>query len=95
MKEERLDSLELVPNIILNPGFCESDGEDQQKPPSPPFTRTFSPFSSMNPSANGNSNGSNTNNDDEDDDYDEDDEPQLTFSRKMSIFFTGNTIKRI
>jgi hypothetical protein len=64
--EEDLDNLELVPNIILNPGYCDSDNRAL----SPPMSRIYG----------------------DDDDYN--DEP-MNFSRKLSIFFTGNTIKRI
>lgn len=35
--DDDLDSVELVPNIILNPGFCESD--DQHQLPSPLITK--------------------------------------------------------
>ncbi|XP_055523811.1 uncharacterized protein LOC129717721 isoform X2 [Wyeomyia smithii] len=113
-KEEELDSVELVPNIILNPGFCDSDDQGQN-PLSPPMPRTLafqgSPVvgnhvNSHNRRASsyhqnhtsrphyGSSYGAGGryHYDDEDDDSDE--EP-MTFSRRMSIFFTGNTIKRI
>ncbi|XP_039444289.1 uncharacterized protein LOC120424283 isoform X2 [Culex pipiens pallens] len=116
-KEEELDSLELVPNIILNPGFCDSDDQGQN-PLMPPLPRTlaFLPVGPPRPrnqplaarrassyhhpsstSYSGNryySNGPNGGADDDDDDDDSDVEP-MTFSRRMSIFFTGNTIKRI
>jgi hypothetical protein len=85
--EEELDSLELVPNIILNPGFCDSDDGDRL--PSPLITRFF-PYSNLPPQL---PQQEEEYDDDEDDDLDEED--QMTFSRKMSIFFTGNTIKRI
>lgn len=95
-KEEELDSLELVPNIILNPGFCDSDDQGQN-PLSPPVPRTlaFSPVAVGNNhlSSHHNRRGSSYHSRyhyDDDDDY----EP-MTFSRRMSIFFTGNTIKRI
>ncbi|XP_058444555.1 uncharacterized protein LOC131426122 isoform X2 [Malaya genurostris] len=107
-KEEELDSLELVPNIILNPGFCDSDDQGQN-PLSPPIPRTlaFQPVGNHVNSHNqpGNSyhhnrhysspygGGSRYHYNDYDDD-DSEDEP-MTFSRRMSIFFTGNTIKRI
>ncbi|XP_055840944.1 uncharacterized protein LOC129908479 [Episyrphus balteatus] len=73
--EDGWDSIELIPNIILNPGFCESDDQDA------PYTRTII-FGE----------------DDESDGYDDesDDEPRMErFKRKVSIFFTGPTIKRI
>ncbi|XP_055914207.1 uncharacterized protein LOC129947602 [Eupeodes corollae] len=73
--EDGWDSIELIPNIILNPGFCESDDQDA------PYTRTII-FGE----------------DDESDGYDSesDDEPRMErFKRKVSIFFTGPTIKRI
>ncbi|XP_050101567.1 uncharacterized protein LOC126581740 [Anopheles aquasalis] len=151
-KDEELDSLELVPNIILNPGFCDSDDQGQH-PLSPPVPRTL-PYGhrygqpgyiaggphahrlgagGLLPNGAGYGGGmagilagatatttttTNTNNttnattnatgatrhagtaggggaDDEDDDDEDEDEEPMTFSRRMSIFFTGNTIKRI
>uniref|UniRef100_A0A4Y0AX05 Ig-like domain-containing protein n=1 Tax=Anopheles funestus TaxID=62324 RepID=A0A4Y0AX05_ANOFN len=88
-KDEELDSLELVPNIILNPGFCDSDDQGQN-PLSPPIPRTL-PYNRYR--SNGHD-GTGAGDDDDDDDDDEEEEP-MTFSRRMSIFFTGNTIKRI
>ncbi|XP_055632165.1 uncharacterized protein LOC129772199 [Toxorhynchites rutilus septentrionalis] len=105
-KDEELDSLELVPNIILNPGFCDSDDQGQN-PLSPPMPRAF-PLLPLNsngqpqiptfprPSYYNHSSASYGSryhyDNDDNDDYEE--EP-MTFSRRMSIFFTGNTIKRI
>ncbi|XP_050069979.1 uncharacterized protein LOC126558075 [Anopheles maculipalpis] len=89
-KDEELDSLELVPNIILNPGFCDSDDQGQN-PLSPPIPRTL-PYNRYR--MNGHGTGP-ADDDDEDDEDDDDEEEPMTFSRRMSIFFTGNTIKRI
>ncbi|XP_017870723.1 PREDICTED: uncharacterized protein LOC108618979 isoform X1 [Drosophila arizonae] len=76
------DSIELIPNIILNPGFSESDGPKSV----PPFTRTVI-FGH---------NGQPYNDDDDDDEEEEDPEPTMEkFKRKVSVFFTGPTIKRI
>ncbi|XP_053678246.1 uncharacterized protein LOC128728640 [Anopheles nili] len=93
-KDEELDSLELVPNIILNPGFCDSDDQGQN-PLSPPIPRTlpYNRYRSHGHDGTGGNGGVGGDDDDEDDD--EDDEEPMTFSRRMSIFFTGNTIKRI
>ncbi|XP_058811315.1 uncharacterized protein LOC131676210 [Topomyia yanbarensis] len=104
-KEEELDSLELVPNIILNPGFCDSDDQGQSSL-SPPIPRTlaFQPVGNGTVSSHNGYHynrrytspygaGSRYNYNDYDDD-DSEEEP-MTFSRRMSIFFTGNTIKRI
>uniref|UniRef100_A0A182P191 Fibronectin type-III domain-containing protein n=1 Tax=Anopheles epiroticus TaxID=199890 RepID=A0A182P191_9DIPT len=88
-KDEELDSLELVPNIILNPGFCDSDDQGQN-PLAPPIPRTLPYNRYRTPDGRGPAGGD----DDGDDDDDEEEEP-MTFSRRMSIFFTGNTIKRI
>ncbi|XP_053660136.1 uncharacterized protein LOC128709174 [Anopheles marshallii] len=87
-KDEELDSLELVPNIILNPGFCDSDDQGQN-PLSPPIPRTL-PYNRY----RGNGHDG-TGAGEDDDDEDDDEEEPMTFSRRMSIFFTGNTIKRI
>ncbi|XP_035791222.1 uncharacterized protein LOC118466263 [Anopheles albimanus] len=140
-KDEELDSLELVPNIILNPGFCDSDDQGQH-PLSPPVPRTLpyghryghpgytsvggphahrlapggllpngsSSYGGGMPgiltnttgaaaaggvtTASGHAGTGGAADDEDDDDEDEDEEP-MTFSRRMSIFFTGNTIKRI
>ncbi|KAH8300579.1 hypothetical protein KR044_009587, partial [Drosophila immigrans] len=76
------DSIELIPNIILNPGFSESDGAKS----APPFTRTVI-FGH---------NGQEYDDDDDDEDYEEEHEPTMEkFKRKVSVFFTGPTIKRI
>uniref|UniRef100_A0A1A9W8P3 Fibronectin type-III domain-containing protein n=1 Tax=Glossina brevipalpis TaxID=37001 RepID=A0A1A9W8P3_9MUSC len=75
--EDGWDSIELIPNIILNPGFCDADNQREA-----PFTRTII-FG-------------------EDDDSDDscesesDHEPRMEkFKRKLSVFFTDPTIKRI
>ncbi|XP_017488135.1 PREDICTED: uncharacterized protein LOC108376434 [Rhagoletis zephyria] len=73
------ESIELIPNIILNPGFCESDGP---QPAQQPYTRTII-FGE----------------DDDSDGYESeesDHEPTMEkFKRKVSVFFTGPTIRRI
>lgn len=69
MIEEELDSVELVPNIILNPGFCDSD---DQRPTSLPFSNTIY-----------------------DEEEDSDTEQPMTFKRRISYFFTGDSIKRL
>ncbi|XP_017144523.1 uncharacterized protein LOC108157132 isoform X1 [Drosophila miranda] len=115
------DSIELIPNIILNPGFSESDGgggaaggdaendaeaeaaaeaEEEARvrftrtiifgqkprpsrlhPPGHPQYRPPPPVVVF---------------DDDDDDYEEEHEPTMErFKRKVSVFFTGPTIKRI
>ncbi|XP_001354417.3 uncharacterized protein [Drosophila pseudoobscura] len=124
-KEEELqdgwDSIELIPNIILNPGFSESDGgggaaggdaendaeaeaaaeaEEEARvrftrtiifgqkprpsrlhPPGHPQYRPPPPVVVF---------------DDDDEDYEEEHEPTMErFKRKVSVFFTGPTIKRI
>lgn len=90
-KDEELDSLELVPNIILNPGFCDSDDQGQH-PLSPPIPRTL-PYNRYR--SHGHDRAGPADEDDDEDDDDDDEEEPMTFSRRMSIFFTGNTIKRI
>ncbi|XP_062137914.1 contactin-2 isoform X1 [Drosophila sulfurigaster albostrigata] len=77
------DSIELIPNIILNPGFSESDGAKS----APPFTRTV---------IFGHNGRAYDDDDDDDEDYEEEQEPTMEkFKRKVSVFFTGPTIKRI
>ncbi|XP_017114388.1 uncharacterized protein LOC121466735 isoform X3 [Drosophila elegans] len=147
-KEEELqdgwDSIELIPNIILNPGFSESDGggqgqgqgqgqegNDQQEveddddvampfprtiifgqhhrtPPPPrlhlpPQHHHLQPFGHhlhLNPNQSHhyhhNQHHSRRQEEDDDDDYEEEHEPTMErFKRKVSVFFTGPTIKRI
>lgn len=80
--ENGWDSIELIPNIILNPGFSETD--DGQSPPIaavplPTFTRTIV-FGDESDSCESES----------------DHEPRMEkFKRKLSVFFTDPTIKRI
>lgn len=77
MDESVLDCMELVPNIILNPGFCDSDDQEIF---SSPFIRRY-----------------NINNNEQSDSSDEDtaSSDHIPFTRKLSIFFTEGTIKRI
>uniref|UniRef100_A0A1I8M336 Uncharacterized protein n=1 Tax=Musca domestica TaxID=7370 RepID=A0A1I8M336_MUSDO len=80
--ENGWDSIELIPNIILNPGFSETD--DGQSPPIaavplPTFSRTIV-FGDESDSCESES----------------DHEPRMEkFKRKLSVFFTDPTIKRI
>nr|NP_001245604.1 uncharacterized protein Dmel_CG15312, isoform E [Drosophila melanogaster]AFH07318.1 uncharacterized protein Dmel_CG15312, isoform E [Drosophila melanogaster] len=147
-KEEELqdgwDSIELIPNIILNPGFSESDGgpepggqghggsagdqdagEDDDDDVAMPFPRTIifgqhhrtppPPRLHLPPQHHRHQNQSHHHqyhhqqnqqqhhhhhlrrqDDDDDDDYEEEHEPTMErFKRKVSVFFTGPTIKRI
>ncbi|XP_016988585.1 uncharacterized protein LOC108051118 isoform X3 [Drosophila rhopaloa] len=137
------DSIELIPNIILNPGFSESDGgprgggqgqegdggggqEDQEEddddvampfprtiifgqhhrtPPPPrlhlpPQHHHLQPFGHhLNPNQSHHYHHSQHHrrqDEDDDDDYEEEHEPTMErFKRKVSVFFTGPTIKRI
>lgn len=75
-EEDEWETIELVPNIILNPGFYEEDPNN----PSPPYTRTIIFGEDV----------MSTSETSTDDDY----EP-MSFKRKVSIFFTGDTIKRL
>nr|NP_001245603.1 uncharacterized protein Dmel_CG15312, isoform D [Drosophila melanogaster]AFH07317.1 uncharacterized protein Dmel_CG15312, isoform D [Drosophila melanogaster] len=138
------DSIELIPNIILNPGFSESDGgpepggqghggsagdqdagEDDDDDVAMPFPRTIifgqhhrtppPPRLHLPPQHHRHQNQSHHHqyhhqqnqqqhhhhhlrrqDDDDDDDYEEEHEPTMErFKRKVSVFFTGPTIKRI
>ncbi|XP_017073766.1 uncharacterized protein LOC108109682 [Drosophila eugracilis] len=126
------DSIEIIPNIILNPGFSESDGgpggdgeeggpvvqEDQEEDEDDvamPFPRTIifgqhhrtppPPRLHLPPQHHHHQNQSHhhqyhqhhrRHEDDDDDDYEEEHEPTMErFKRKVSVFFTGPTIKRI
>ncbi|XP_050746585.1 uncharacterized protein LOC108027604 isoform X2 [Drosophila biarmipes] len=134
-KEEELqdgwDSIELIPNIILNPGFSESDGGGQGGPKgggasggaegqddpdegdeddvAMPFPRTIifgqhhrtppPPRLHLPPQQHHqyhHHQHHRRREEDEDDDYEEEHEPTMErFKRKVSVFFTGPTIKRI
>ncbi|XP_022208674.2 uncharacterized protein LOC111065032 isoform X2 [Drosophila obscura] len=123
-KEEELqdgwDSIELIPNIILNPGFSESDGggaaggndendaeaeaaAEAEEEARVRFTRTIIFGQKPRPSRL-HPVGHPQHRppppmvvfDDDDDDDEEDHEPTMErFKRKVSVFFTGPTIKRI
>ncbi|XP_017055404.1 uncharacterized protein LOC122319697 isoform X1 [Drosophila ficusphila] len=137
------DSIELIPNIILNPGFSESDGgpggdgegqaggagtggdgeDEDEEDVAMPFPRTIifgqhhrtppPPRLHLPPQQHHlhpfghHSNQSHHHqyhhqqhhrrqDEDDDDDYEEEHEPTMErFKRKVSVFFTGPTIKRI
>ncbi|XP_022208673.2 uncharacterized protein LOC111065032 isoform X1 [Drosophila obscura] len=114
------DSIELIPNIILNPGFSESDGggaaggndendaeaeaaAEAEEEARVRFTRTIIFGQKPRPSRL-HPVGHPQHRppppmvvfDDDDDDDEEDHEPTMErFKRKVSVFFTGPTIKRI
>ncbi|XP_034124209.1 uncharacterized protein LOC117581288 isoform X1 [Drosophila guanche] len=114
------DSIELIPNIILNPGFSESDGggagaggdendadaaaaAEAEEEARVRFTRTIIFGQKPRPSRL-HPHGHPQHRapppvvvfDDDDDDDEEDHEPTMErFKRKVSVFFTGPTIKRI
>lgn len=79
-EEEEWETIELIPNIILNPNFFTEDSNNV----SPPYTRTII----FGEDVLSNSETSTSN------EYDDDGE-LMTFKRKMSLFFTGDTIKRL
>nr|XP_016937260.1 uncharacterized protein LOC108015359 isoform X1 [Drosophila suzukii] len=128
------DSIELIPNIILNPGFSESDGgqgqqgggggaggADGQDDPDEgdeddvamPFPRTIifgqhhrtppPPRLHLPPQKHHQHHHQylhqqhhRRQDENDDDDYEEEHEPTMErFKRKVSVFFTGPTIKRI
>ncbi|XP_068139644.1 uncharacterized protein [Drosophila tropicalis] len=89
------DSIELIPNIILNPGFSESDGTEGASAP-PLFIQHHHRQANHDDNAADNDNGDDDDDDDDDDNYEERHEPTMEkFKRKVSVFFTGPTIKRI
>ncbi|XP_017012903.2 uncharacterized protein [Drosophila takahashii] len=128
------DSIELIPNIILNPGFSESDAQGQGQAGDPnggeegqdddddedvamPFPRTIifgqhhrtppPPRLHLPPPHHQQQQHHHhlqhhqyhhhrRQDEDDDDDYEEEHEPTMErFKRKVSVFFTGPTIKRI
>lgn len=76
-EEDEWESIGIIPNIILNPGFL---APDEPSDPSPPYTRTII-FGEdvLSTSESGSS---------------EEEEP-ISFKRKFSHFFTGDTVKRL
>ncbi|XP_023035137.1 contactin-2 isoform X2 [Drosophila willistoni] len=89
------DSIELIPNIILNPGFSESDGTEGVSAP-PLFIQHHHRQANHVRIVADNNDNDNDDDDDDDDDYEERHEPTMEkFKRKVSVFFTGPTIKRI
>ncbi|XP_017853443.1 uncharacterized protein LOC108607263 isoform X3 [Drosophila busckii] len=99
------DNIELIPNIILNPGFSESDDPKIEPTTQAAFSRTIifshtgqQQFANQNRNLNLSHGHTMRNDDDYDDDEDEDTDVEPTmekFKRKVSVFFTGPTIKRI
>lgn len=75
LTDDEWETLNLIPNIILNPGFFEPEDPDN---PSPPYTRTIifgEDFLSSSES--------------------ESEHEVIPFKRRLSLFFTGDTIKRL
>lgn len=101
------DNIELVPNIILNPGFNESGDDEQQGP----YTRTIlfgrtggiacpriiATGTNGSDDEEGNSGASSDSGDRSSvSSLSSDHEPKMQkFKRKLSVFFTDPTIKRI
>ena len=73
-EEDEWESIGIIPNIILNPGFLDPSD------PSPPYTRTII-FGEdvLSTSESGSS----------------EEEEKISFKRKFSLFFTGDTVKRL
>lgn len=81
-----LDRIELVPNIILNPGFCDSDDQEIF---STPFIKHYN--IKYRPKAQPDAHGDNSSMEDEESEQSE----IIPFKRRLSIFFTEGTIRRI
>lgn len=75
-EEDEWQTIEIIPNIILNPGFYEPEDPNN---PSPPYTRTII-FGEDTLSSS---------------ESESDHEEPISFRRQLSIFFTGDTIKRL
>lgn len=75
-EEDEWQTLGIIPNIILNPGFLEPEDPNDQ---SPPYTRTIIFGEDVLSTSESGS---------------EEEEP-LSFKRKFSLFFTGDTVKRL
>lgn len=75
-EEEEWETIGIIPNIILNPGFYEAEDPND---PSPPYSRTIIFGEDVLSTSESGS---------------EEEEP-ISFKRKFSLFFTGDTIKRL
>lgn len=75
------EHLELLPNIILNPGFCEPED-------------TFNPAALFNIPLINREEVSSASTHESDNEYNKQEE-EMSFKRKFSLFFTGDTIKRL
>ncbi|XP_031632087.1 uncharacterized protein LOC116346282 [Contarinia nasturtii] len=75
-EEDEWETIGIIPNIILNPGFLEPEDPND---PSPPYTRTIIFGEDVLSTSESGS---------------EEEEP-ISFKRKFSLFFTGDTIKRL
>lgn len=82
-KGSGLNRLELVPNIILNPGFCDSDDQEIF---STPFIKRYN--IKYEPAKQ-------TDDDCTDEDEESEQSEIIPFKRRLSIFFTEGTIKRM
>lgn len=74
--EEDWETIGIIPNIILNPGFYEAEDPNE---PSPPYSRTIIFGEDVLSTSESGS---------------EEEEP-ISFKRKFSLFFTGDTVKRL
>lgn len=75
-EEDEWGTINIIPNIILNPGYF--DAEDPNDP-SPPYARTIIFGEDVLSTSESDS---------------EQEEP-ISFKRKFSLFFTGDTVKRL
>lgn len=75
-EEDEWGTINIIPNIILNPGYF--DAEDPSDP-SPPYARTII-FGEDVLSTSESDSGQET---------------PISFKRKFSLFFTGDTVKRL
>lgn len=75
-EEDEWGTINIIPNIILNPGYFEPEDPDN---PSPPYSRTIIFGEDVLSTSDSSS----------------DQEEPISFKRKFSLFFTGDTIKRL
>lgn len=86
-----MDKMVVLPNIILNPGFCDSDDQEIF---TTPFIKRYNIKLQPAKQRDDSSRDGDGEGDEDEDDLSEQSEI-IPFKRKLSIFFTEGTVKRM